>query len=571
MMPWIERVATSWWEWMLVASLQITVLIGVISLVPWMLRSRSALLLHGLWLIVLAKAFFPPFILMRAESMPSLAAVMPTATMLRATNGSEPISDATAVSGISGRSMGIPAGRVSPIVLLLAIWMTGVAVFWWIVARNHRVLSKAIQGIEPLDEGPLRIAYEKVGLVLGIDNCPDLIVTDRWTSPFLVGVTNPSVVMPASVVRNASENDIAVVMAHELVHYQRRDTWIGWLQVVALSLFWFHPVFWWAMRQLRQSREEACDEAVLRKTLIAAEDYGDAMLRLVTKAQAKLLDGVGLVGVFERSTQIQVRLEKIMTFKKNEKSFGWGSKLVLALASLALLPLVLVRPSEAKEAGSKTPQIVSTVPVIGATDVALSTTEIRVTFDRDMSSGMSWAGGPPHFPAANDDAKPRWIDKRTCVLPVKLERGHYYRVGINSKSFTNFKSVDGVAANPSAIYFATEGATPEVIALTKTPEVVQIEPANGATDVDANVTAIVVTFNMPMGEGMSWIGGGAEFPVISKDKRPSWSTDKLSCTLPVKLEPGITYRMGLNSKSHTSFQSAGGVPLQPMEYSFQTK
>lgn len=151
----------------------------------------------------------------------------------------------------------------------------------------------------------------------------------RGDDRFLVGVTNPSLVMPESVIRNASEQDIAVVMAHELMHYQRRDTWTGWLQVIALSLLWFHPVFWWAMRQRRQSREEACDESVLRKTLIGAEDYGEAMLRLVTKPQAKLLDGVGLVGEFERSSQIQV------------------------------------------------------------------------TFDRDLSTGMSWTGGSPHIhPAA---------------------------------------------------------------------------------------------------------------------------------------------------------------------------
>ena len=32
----------------------------------------------------------------------------------------------------------------------------------------------------------------------------------------------------------------------------------------------------------------------------------------------------------------------------------------------------------------------------------------------------------------------------------------------------------------------------------------------------------------------------------------------------------MTYKMGLNSPWHKNFQSAGGVPLAPVEYSFTT-
>ena len=52
-----------------------------------------------------------------------------------------------------------------------------------------------------------------------------------------------------------------------------------------------------------------------------------------------------------------------------------------------------------------------------------------------------------------------WNDKRTCVLPVELKKGMFYRVGINSTSFQNFSSELGVPAATTAIYFATAGAT----------------------------------------------------------------------------------------------------------------
>ena len=65
-------------------------------------------------------------------------------------------------------------------------------------------------------------------------------------------------------------------------------------------------------------------------------------------------------------------------------------------------------------------------------------TEITVTFDQEMGGGMSWTGGGPEFPPSPEGQKAQWRDKRTCVLPVKLEAGHFYRVGINSTSYQNF-------------------------------------------------------------------------------------------------------------------------------------
>ena len=89
--------------------------------------------------------------------------------------------------------------------------------------------------------------------------------------------------------------------------------------------------------------------------------------------------------------------------------------------------------------------------------------------------------------------------------------------------------------------------------------------------VDPNLKELRVTFNVPMGGGFSWTGGGPEYPTIPEGKRPFWTPDKKTCVLPVQLEPGKNYRLGLNSPSHKNFQSAGGVPLDPVVLTFKTK
>lgn len=225
-------------------------------------------------------------------------------------------------------------------------------------------------------------------------------------------------------------------------------------------------------------------------------------------------------------------------------------------------------------AKKKEPQIVKTVPETGAKDVDPALKEIRVTFDRDMQKGMSWTGGPPLFPPTEKKRPAKWIDKRTCVLPVKLEPDTEYRVGVNAPSFKNFRSADGTPAQPAAIEFKTKAASEANDAEQPSdgiPKIVKMEPANDATDVDPATKELKVTFDMPMDKGFSWTGSGPKYPKSPAGKKPRWSSDKLTCTLPVTLEPGHDYELGINSRSFKNFRSESGVPVEPVVYKFRTR
>lgn len=217
------------------------------------------------------------------------------------------------------------------------------------------------------------------------------------------------------------------------------------------------------------------------------------------------------------------------------------------------------------------PQIIKAVPDFGETGIDPELAEITVIFDRDMGQGMSWTGGAPLFPPVDESRKPRWTDACTCVLPVKLAAGGYYRLGVNSTGAKNFRSETGQAAPPAVLYFATKGADAETEARVKAPRIASISPENGAADVDPNTDSLRVKFDIPMDEGMSWTGGGPQFPKLAEGKKPSWSADGLTCTLPVSLEPNHEYQLGLNSLEHINFQSRWGVPLKPAVYKFRTR
>jgi hypothetical protein len=73
-----------------------------------------------------------------------------------------------------------------------------------------------------------------------------------------------------------------------------------------------------------------------------------------------------------------------------------------------------------------------------------------------MGDGCSWTGSGPQFPTIPEGKKPFWTeDHKTCVLPVELKPNSQYRLGLNSQSFRNFKSAEGVSLSPVVYTFKT--------------------------------------------------------------------------------------------------------------------
>jgi hypothetical protein len=102
------------------------------------------------------------------------------------------------------------------------------------------------------------------------------------------------------------------------------------------------------------------------------------------------------------------------------------------------------------------PVVVKTVPEAGAAEVDPGMTEIKVTFSKEMQDGSwSWVMvSRETFPKA--DGKPKCLaDKRTCVLPVKLEPARTYAIWVNSEKIRNFKDIEGRSAVPYLLVFKT--------------------------------------------------------------------------------------------------------------------
>lgn len=103
------------------------------------------------------------------------------------------------------------------------------------------------------------------------------------------------------------------------------------------------------------------------------------------------------------------------------------------------------------------PNVTKTIPENGNQNIDPSLRKIRIEFDQDMiSDGYSICGGGPKYPKTV--GKPKWINKRTLLMRVKLEPSHEYEFSINCPSYKNFKNLHGESAVIYPIKFKTTTA-----------------------------------------------------------------------------------------------------------------
>jgi RNA polymerase sigma-70 factor (ECF subfamily) len=130
--------------------------------------------------------------------------------------------------------------------------------------------------------------------------------------------------------------------------------------------------------------------------------------------------------------------------------------LQVLLAVTGVVPCGAIRAQEIT-LDSAPPVVVRTVPEAGADGVDPATAEVRVTFSKPMTDrSWSWAqANAESFPELAGE--PRYEkDRRTCVLPVKLQPGRTYAIWINSPRHGNFKDAAGTSALPYLLVFRTK-------------------------------------------------------------------------------------------------------------------
>lgn len=240
---------------------------------------------------------------------------------------------------------------------LWSAWLAGVLAMAMRSLADLRATRQRLRASHAALPPALAAQYRELTARLGLRRAPALRLGEGLDSPQLAGAWSPVLLMPAQLLPRMSPAAIEMALHHELVHWQRRDLFWGWIPALAQHLFFFHPVAHLAAREYGLAREAACDAAVLTDDRHAPQDYGRLLLQFGVAPRV-----VAVVGAASPSF---VLLKRRLTMLQS-RSAPWRAGafvLVAAIGAIGVLPYRVVAaapddvdPAErANRAASPTP------------------------------------------------------------------------------------------------------------------------------------------------------------------------------------------------------------------------
>lgn len=218
---------------------------------------------------------------------------------------------------------------------------------------------------QPIEEARLHQVLLGLGERLRLKVIPVVAYSARVTTPLVVGVVKPAILLPAAILNDLTTEQVESLLLHELAHIHRYDHWANLLQRIIEVVLFFHPAVWWLSRKISLEREHCCDDLAIRWGSEPC-DYAESLVRLSEVRYRTLgLSGSSaatLAATGNRPSQLRERVLRVLGTPLPRQSVGLtrvgvGSLLVVALASAALLAAI---PEESKtETDSQLPKLLA--------------------------------------------------------------------------------------------------------------------------------------------------------------------------------------------------------------------
>jgi len=144
----------------------------------------------------------------------------------------------------------------------LSAWIMGAICCWLWLLLGDISLRWILRKAQPLRNNRQTALLKALCKEADIDSAVQLYQSREINTAVISGVFRNKVVLPQNS-HQWSEQQLKIVLSHELAHIRRRDSLIEIPAKIALILYWCNPLVWLIVRQLRIERERACDNAVL--------------------------------------------------------------------------------------------------------------------------------------------------------------------------------------------------------------------------------------------------------------------------------------------------------------------
>lgn len=346
-------------EWMSSRLLVVSLEVMIFALIIWLLlrvaRFRSARIRGIIWLVVMLKISFSLFIVLPI-SLPSLS----SPSIHKQEIAKDYPAELSAIEGINNaRGMQKENPQISASAkyntressstidrlntwqqigwqhVIAVLWLTGCSVMFIRLATGLKSIRKIYQSTETAPSHILSILLS-CQKQLGIRTNVEVRLLNNISVPILSGFLKPVIILPNYFIDKFSPSELHLMLMHELAHWKYRDTWVLLIKRLIKAFFFFHPVVWYAGRQVAKESEASCDELV-----IAVSGNPKAYIRCLMKAiqQASIPDSLTIPQFSVGGTAVYDRIRKLLEEDIGMFSTKIRPQVIVALIIIALLGL----------------------------------------------------------------------------------------------------------------------------------------------------------------------------------------------------------------------------------------
>ncbi|WML48526.1 M56 family metallopeptidase [Neobacillus sp. PS3-34] len=233
--------------------------------------------------------------------------IIPNSTI--ATENTPSIEDSKALAdpGILGAILSYDTAAV--------LWIIGVSSMLLYILCVNILMRAKLKKCSFCEREDLIEILEAEKSKLRVNSKIKIIYSNYSKSPAVYGMIHPKIIIPEELIDKLTLEEFRFVLSHELTHIKNKDLVVNTLLMIVKAIYWFNPLIWYSLNQVKQDCELACDASVI-STLKTEEvkKYGLTiinMLRLFSEKRST----TGTLGYASKYNKR--RIVMITQFKKS--------------------------------------------------------------------------------------------------------------------------------------------------------------------------------------------------------------------------------------------------------------
>lgn len=212
----------------------------------------------------------------------------------------------------------IPRFYILPYLLFL-VWLAGFIAVLGIAFFKQRSFIVSVKRLAAPVSADILEKADRLMVEMCVASDVKLITVKEIASPMVVGVFKPLLILPD---RSFSDEELYLILKHELVHLKRRDLIIKAFTLFCGAVHWFNPFIRFFIRLCEQECELYCDESVMKNESAELKKlYCQSILNTVSaesKINGRLTPALSSNFYFNKHG-LKHRIKMIISFDKKYK------------------------------------------------------------------------------------------------------------------------------------------------------------------------------------------------------------------------------------------------------------